>query len=318
MIDISIDQIINKFIARTTPPILYQFEGRCIVIGSSTLLVVCDRTFLITAAHLFDNIEHRRAFRENFDFSRLRVPVAFFPDNPMLVDLVRLDNAPIYFGATGNDMNRDTAVIDITKCSELERLREGWKHITLESVAAPTRENIPYLLSGHPSEYYVSLGKHAGSQCTVIRTARLPKAPRQTHTDHRVDIMLCYGPKSETRAGKTIDSPKLHGTSGGGVFAQLSDDGKSLWTPEKSIRLIGVQSSAANDGSWFRAKRIAGAIDIIRELGPDLLEEILRHEHLNDDRFQISSRAVAKRTARNRPLSGYTRSASARRKASSG
>lgn len=279
-------------------PILYPHEGRNAVLGSSTLLLVAERMFLVTAAHVLEEV----------DLTQLRLPVAFFPDSPKPVDVIGLGEAPVHFSPFENDMKRDVAVIEVTKRDVILKLQEGWKQLTLESLAAPSRAAMPYLLAGYPKDYHRSIGKHGAAQCTVFRTNRLTKAPPRAAADHRIDLMLRYDANAINGAGVTVNSPHLFGTSGGGVFMQLPDDGKSFWTPEKSIRLVGVQSSAAPDFSYFRAKRISAAIDLIRELDSDLRAEVLRHDHLENKKFKISNRPVAKETARRRPLLDFTAS----------
>lgn len=87
-----------------------------------------------------------------------------------------------------------------------------------------------------------------------------------------VDMFFSYHKKALALDGSEIDTPSLKGTSGTAVWA-LSDQVPGVWTPEKAIKMIGIQS-AFSHSQYFRAKSISAVAYALKEMDHSLVLQL--------------------------------------------
>jgi hypothetical protein len=79
-----------------------------------------------------------------------------------------------------------------------------------------------------------------------------------------LDVFFDYGKEAPDRERKTVALPHLGGTSGASVWAYRKPSGGPLWTSERALKIVGVQS-AYLAGHYFRAKSWAAVLKILRQ-----------------------------------------------------
>ena len=100
----------------------------------------------------------------------------------------------------------------------------------------------------------------------VVQTVRLDTVPQEAEppVNEQFDIFFEYETQGDVRlVGKTMPTPKLQGVSGGSILQYVPRE-TPFWTPEKTMRLVALQSGASSGRKWFRGKNwraIATAFD---------------------------------------------------------
>ena len=234
--------------ARVTIPLAYakgvEFPWP---IGSGTLVHNCDRLFILTAAHVFDGC----------NINRFWVPTD------------RLGGRPTPSGNAGLHRHRDPelfdiAVIEVLDPSVREVLRQNWGSISRDQIQCPTPDGT-FILFGYPSEKLHQVDKTLMCSLITACTERLIDPPENATdpVDRDIDLFFLHDNNARDEDGELITSPHLRGASGGGIWEIREAETGTLWTAEKNMRLVGIQSSALH-GEWFRAKTAVAALSAIQ------------------------------------------------------
>ena len=286
-------EAIEHFIARFSIPIIYAFDnGQEGILGTGTLLRIGNRYFVVTASHLFNPAEFRRAFREEFDPKKLACPDrrSRTPEQPTTFGNFEIARSV----QTGFDP--DVAICELKDPEKIKRLLSGWEFVTLDQIARPTNEEL-FFLAGFPSDLVeIKRGGYSGP-LLVLRTNRLEKPPSNAPkpTDPNFDIFCKYA--THGKLGTTdqiIATPWLGGVSGGSLCQLVPTKGK-IWSPNKVIKIVGIQSSAMRDRTWFLVKSWLGVAELLRRYDKTLAKEIERH--LGKDKIKAPSRKIKKAPA---------------------
>jgi hypothetical protein len=147
----------------------------------------------------------------------------------------------------------DVAVIELLDDEVKDALRLGWSSVPTSHVESASDDGT-FFLFGYPTERLRPEGKTLMCGLITACSQRLAKPPMNAKgpIDPDVDLFFLYDDVAKDEDGDEVTSPHLRGVSGGGVWEVL-EARSGLWTAEKHLRLVGVQSSAIH-GEWFRAK----------------------------------------------------------------
>lgn len=234
---------IKHLAARVTIPLAYA-EGREFPwpVGSGTLLRGGDRLFILTAAHIFDKC----------DIDKFWIPSDRVGGRPIPIGRAKLHRPT-------DTETFDLAVVELLEHSTRQAAANNWGSIPLSSVTEPTLDGT-FFLFGYPSSRLRPEGKTLMCSLITACTQRLEAPPAgATEPISDIDLFFLYDTTAEDEDGNSVESPHLHGVSGGGVWEILNASPGELWVAEKYMRLVGVQSSTMH-GEWFRAKLAVSAL----------------------------------------------------------
>lgn len=244
-------EAIRQLVCRVTVPIAS--NKNCDFpepIGSATLLRDADRLFLITAAHVLEGEDGSTLFVSASRSSAPPLPLA-----PATVVRAKSPDAV------------DIAIIEVTNSNTKDCLFAGWGCVTLDSIGEASADGL-FVLSGYPTERLSVDGATLWCTCITAITERLASTPKGTRdpVDKNRDLFFMYEPTGRFSDGDCGESPNLRGTSGGGVWEFSNVRPEGVWTAQKALKLIGVQSSARHF-EWFRAHASWAIVEALREFG---------------------------------------------------
>jgi len=117
----------------------------------------------------------------------------------------------------------------------------------------------------------------------VVRTGQLSEVPDSAlaPVDLTYDFFGEYDSQGFVRqlGDKVMPSPALKGVSGGSLF-QYDDTTTGLWSASKTMKLVGIRSSASSAKKWFRAKK-SNVIALLFEQIDPKIGEAIRSQCLN-------------------------------------
>ncbi len=214
--------------------------------GSGTLLHKNDRLFLLTAAHIFDDR----------DINRFWLPTDRVGGRPRPIGSAKL------WRPKKRDQF-DIAVVELHDEDLKDALRLSWSSVSTSSIAEASAEGT-FFLFGYPSVSLRPEGKTLRCSLITACSHRLRSFPANAKppVEDDIDLFFLHEEKAEDEDGEIVESPRLVGVSGGGIWEVIEHENGGLWTAEKNLKLVGVQSSAIH-GEWFRAKSAMLALDAL-------------------------------------------------------
>jgi hypothetical protein len=242
---------VEQFMRRVTVPILCSVLSELDHIGTGTIFKIDDRYFLITAAHIFDNVI---------------LEDVVIPRNPIASP--KLQTLGIFDIHRADNENIDIAILELKEESTIEHIKLGWHALTLNNTAPASKEGT-FLICGYPSvRMKVAPGSLGGSLLTAY-TERLPTAPKfaEPPVDDRLDMFFAYEAEAKDINGNTLASPHLRGVSGSSIWEYQHGQDQNFWTPESWLRVVGIQSSFRK-GYYSRAKTWEYVMEMLRKIEP--------------------------------------------------
>lgn len=114
------------------------------------------------------------------------------------------------------------------------------------------------VLIGFPSATLDKKEMRITGRPTSIITALMHHIPVDATppVEPTLDLFLQLPREAIAQAGVIVDIPPIQGISGCAIWQLRETGDDELWSPERALRLVGVQSSA-RAGSYFRGKRWA-------------------------------------------------------------
>ncbi|MCO5071508.1 MAG: serine protease [Rhizobiaceae bacterium] len=250
---------IQGFLKSVTVPVIEALGDDDIdQVGTGTLFRVAGRLFLVTARHIFDDVRP-----EN-----LCVPRS--PDgdrNPHTLGPITVTKP--------TDSSIDIAIVEIHSPEAIARIETGWRILSLNMMRPASREAL-FALSGYPSE----LGKrpHAAlvrSTLFIVETDRLDEIPASADkpVNPDLDLFFAYGRDGLKSNGRTMGAPHLRGASGASIW-EFSQSAEQLWTPDGTLKIVGVQSSMDRNYDYFRAKSCLYLLEAFRQIDNEIASEV--------------------------------------------
>lgn len=244
---------IEHFTLGVTLPIIYEQGDNSVLIGTSTLFSILDRYFVVTASHLFEP------------------PVSLenvgFPDNPRRGSLYTFGKCQCY---RFEDKIFDIAVVEILEQESIQRLKKGWHFLSINNVAAPSLTG-KFFLAGYPISLSNKDNGWLKGRLITAYTQRIREIPNEAEKPvySDLDLFFHYDDSTTTLGGKKLETPELPGTSGASVWQVVNDSKTELWSPEATIKVIGVQSSYMRS-RYFRAKNWWAVAKAFRLIDDDI------------------------------------------------
>lgn len=251
--------IVHRFVMSVTIPILHELGDAAALLATGTLFKIAGRVFIITARHVFDEVS---------DLTLLA-----YPENPLKGSLHTFGDMTIY---KPKEEHIDVAVIELLDPATLVRLNAGWQFLHLENVGAPSDnpDDGSVFVGGYPQSMTgLKDGWTTGAFLTAY-TQRIPDTPRGALEPicEDLDMFFDYGHSAHTLAGEPITTPALKGVSGGSIWETVLPT-SAVWTPDQSVRVIGVQSSFRHS-DFIRAKNWWAVATVLESVDEGLASEV--------------------------------------------
>lgn len=220
---------LEQFLVRRSVPIFVELDGRALSRGTGTLFRVHDRSFLITASHVFD---------DGIDPNAIAMPT-----DPISGSIVTLGPATIFRPA---EANIDVAAVEL-KCEEtIARLSANWHFLGIENLANKYASAEHYVMCGYPKQMTTSSIDNVVARPVTFFShtlANIPEAAKRPIVSD-LDLFLEYGRDAVAISGTDVDTPDLEGVSGASVWSLSTRPTQDpVWTPENRLLLVGIQTS---------------------------------------------------------------------------
>jgi hypothetical protein len=202
--------------------------------GCGQLLKVGTGTYLVTAAHVFEDI----------DPTDIGIPLG-----PYSTHFTRLGTGSIR--TTKKTVTADIDVAIFPMPSEVLTTLT-WRQIPLDNLVAVGPEASPseYLFFGYPDKLVIHQGDWLHANPVLVRTSRYRGAKTYKKFHPLVNLLLQYGDKATGRNGQEQVAPNLHGISGTPVFEIMPSRGPSnLWSCEALLGQIAIETHYTAPGS---------------------------------------------------------------------
>lgn len=251
-------EALQHFAAGVTIPLLYGDDEFPRPVGTGTLVSVNERLFIVTAKHLFDDC----------DVNAFALPAGRIKGHP-----IQLGNATLV--RPKNEPDIDVAILELHDQDIRNAIRSGWQSIGLSRFSLPGPNNV-FMLCGYPGER----SREAGDTlwCTLITafSERFLGTPPFTKddVDPDLDLFFHYDDIATNVDGEDQPTPRLPGVSGASVWQYTEPSSTRLWTPERALKVVGIQSSYVK-GEWFRAKTSQAVLHAFYKLDAELRDAVI-------------------------------------------
>lgn len=256
---------LGAFMASVTVPILYDHEtigtGQ---VGTGTLFALNDRLFLVTAAHLFDDLDQEK-------LGRFSIPSRH---------TTQLWSLGPYNLLKPKQTEFDVTVLELHDAATIERARASWRILNLTNIAVALPSGL-FILCGFPEarERYIEGGDVITGDRLTVFTARIPVPDTAEKPVHAaLDLFFAYDAQAiDAVTRKEIPALPLQGCSGASIWQYSEPTAGSLWLAERCLKIVAVQS-AYRPGQYFRAKSWAAVLEIMRQADDHLAAIVSDHK----------------------------------------
>lgn len=247
-------ETLKRYAARHTIP-LQRFldERRVSHEGTGTLFTIAGRAFVISAAHIFEDVELEDIVTAPRPAGGKAIPLS-----PYI--LYRPNEIDKY----------DIAVLELTDQATVHALQSGWSFLTLDDVALPRAFGGVFALCGYPQENVQVRGDGVALSLIAAFTERMRNMPPNTKfaADPAVDMFFFYDEEATDTDGQNISTPGLRGVSGASVW-EYTHEVPGVWDASKTLKVVGVQASFL-EGDWFRCTTWPVVLTALRQVDSQL------------------------------------------------
>lgn len=235
-------QAVEAFLQAASIPLLRDTDTGALPRGTGALFEVNDRRFLVTAQHLFDGM----------DVEALAVPLGKYAA-PMktLGDLVMAHSK--------EETGPDIAVLELLNKDLAAEVAKHWRFLGPDNIGV-SDPKATHVVLGYPEAMSTRTEEAVHARPLAMYTTIVPTPPAEELKTPAADWDLYFelNREGELLDGSTMKTPPLNGASGAPIF-DIGPPPGGVWTPQKALRFVGVQSSALA-GKWFRAT----SADVVR------------------------------------------------------
>ncbi|KDR26211.1 MULTISPECIES: hypothetical protein [Caballeronia] len=250
---------IERFAFNVTLPILLEVGADTVLRATGTLFRIAQRRFVITARHIFDNVDH-----EKFGY----------PESP-------LQGGTSTFGTANyilpKEEHVDVAVIELLDEKTIQCLDTNWQYLSLDNVApvsGSTSDNA-FFVSGYPGSLTEMDRGWVKGRLVTAYTQRMRSVPSGAEDPivPGLDLFFDYSGEATSVTGQPIQTPELPGVSGASIW-EVVDNVSGVWSPEAATRVVGVQSAYIHS-KYIRAKSWLAVAQVL-ELADEQLAAAVR------------------------------------------
>lgn len=237
---------VKQFLFRSTVPLVYEFGDVAGVQGTGCLFEQSRHLYLVTAGHVLE---------------RLNPETLGIPLRQIDSEVFTLGKGLV--GWSKNDQF-DVGAYRIDDESFARLLRQSYTVLSISNVGQASLEG-RYIISGFPCATVKRIGNTLQPKdITQIHTRSYDGEVLGDRSSH--DLFFNWGSEAESLWGHKTQTPSLKGISGAPVWL-LTESKDSIWSPERSLSLIGLQVSCDPDDRYIRALSwpvVAAALDQLK------------------------------------------------------
>lgn len=220
-------------------------------LATGTFITVGKKCILLTARHILDHCapEH--------------IAIARSPERS---GLQTLGNLIIHKPIDQPGTEIDIVGIEILDRETIDIIKAGWRVVDM-MIGDEVDASGELVLIGYPSATLNKKGMQIVGRPTGIITAQMGSIPNNATppVNPMLDLFLQLPLEAITNSGSTVDIPPIHGMSGCAIWQLRQTADGQFWSPDRTLRLVGVQSSA-RPGSYFRGKRWAYIRNLLEQV----------------------------------------------------
>lgn len=222
---------VKAFFLRTTVPLIYESGSTAGIQGTGCLFETADGLYFVTAGHVLEGV----------DPSTLGIPLRQLNSEVFTVGR----------GLVGWSKNEefDVGAYRIDDEQFETKLRKGYIVLSALNLGTPTKDEGHFIVPGYPQVTVVrENGTLKPRDLTQIHTAIYDGEVIGSRTD--LDLFLKLDRTAQGLWGHNFNVPDLRGISGAPVW-QLVPARSEIWTPEASLRLVGIQVACDSRGEKY-------------------------------------------------------------------
>lgn len=232
---------VDAYARRYTVPFIWAGTGDPSkgVVGSGVLLEIDGRRFVITAAHVLEEIqdaERKYGDRIEWGLPTARSSGVWDPS------AVHYPGDMVIAGAEPNNARIDVGLVELKNQVLVEMLVRERGFLTLDDIDFQLRD-ADYFVFGYPAESTVKGATQLHSFPFSFASAlRLDPAGWPPNTDPHHNVVLEKPPTACLADGSSVPLPKrqgLQGISGGGTWS-VDDASTGVWSPTSQAKLAAV------------------------------------------------------------------------------
>lgn len=220
-------------------------------LATGTFIAVREKCILLTARHILDTCEPER------------IAIATSPEGS---GLQTLGNLVIHKPIDQPGTEIDIVGIEILDRETIDTIKTGWRVVDM-AIGGEADASGELVLIGYPSATLNKKDMQIVGRPTGIVTVIMDNIPANATppANPTLDLFLQLPRKAIATAGAIIDIPPIHGMSGCAMWQLREMADGEFWSPDRALRLVGVQSSA-RPGSYFRGKRWAYIRNLLEQV----------------------------------------------------
>jgi hypothetical protein len=243
---------LHSFFINSCVPIITRIGDQFAIIGTGTLFNICNRRFLFTAAHIADDYD---------------VAAWAFPTDP--------HSGEIHTFGLGDGVKSpelDVLIFELKDTDVLRLLESKWRFLTLSNVWLPDFSADAVFVAGYPSIRATFEGNRLNGHLFILRRMLRTETPTAAlHSEDAVrngiDFFVDHIESINELTGENVGRERVQGMSGCTIWAYRAhgwDRNWSVWSPELTLRVIGIQSAAVQN-NYIRAKSWSAALQSLGE-----------------------------------------------------
>jgi hypothetical protein len=227
---------LQHYMLSVSVPLLEDTDLGANPIGTGALFEVYGRRFLVTADHLF----------EKTDPTKIAVPLG-----RMAAPIKTLGT--FVLAHSDKEKGPDVAIMELQDKGMVDEIAKHWTFLGPQHLgrSAPGYDHV---VLGYPTDLAKAEENAIRQTPLALYSTRIDAPPEAELKEAPLagwDLFFELQKEGMLQGSEMHEIPPLQGASGGPVFL-IGADPEGLWTPEKVLKFVGVQSSALR-GKWFRA-----------------------------------------------------------------
>jgi len=226
---------VQEFLLSASIPLLRDTDVGALPRATGALFEVKGRRFLVTAHHIFEGMEVEALA---VPLGRHAAPMKTLGD--LTLAHAEQENGP------------DIAVLELLNPEMAGQVAKHWRFLGADNIGASDSEALHVVL-GYPEALAErtdeAVRAHPFAMFATAVDAPPPEDLKSPPTSW--DLFFELDREGVLLDGTKMETPPLQGASGAPIF-DVGPPPDGIWTPQKALRFVGVQSSAL-PGKWFRA-----------------------------------------------------------------
>lgn len=227
---------------RAAVPLFHVLGEEADHLATGTFVAVGEKRILLTARHILDNCKPEQ----------IAIPLS-----PEGSGLRTLGNLLVHKPRDLPGTDIDIVGTEILDRQTIEIVEAGWRVVDV-AIGGEVDPSGELMLIGFPSATLNKKEMRITGRPTGIITALMHDIPVGAipPAEPTLDLFLQLPRDAIGPAGAIIDIPPIGGMSGCAIWQMRETGDGELWSPDRALRLVGIQSSA-RAGSYFRGERWA-------------------------------------------------------------